>query len=174
MATFLVFEPKDCARTQEAAERVVFVREKFSWPAFIFTPFWLLRWKLWFGFLLWLVAFLSVTVLGARLGYGPWGAVAASIFPSLYFALDAANLRTRKLLRSGYREAAIIDAKNVDAAERHFFVSWQSSTTAEPSVPPLKTDYPYPPQSAPVVQPQIKTASTESGVIGLFPNPGAR
>ena len=42
---FLVFEPKYGPRTAPAladAERVVFLREKFSWPALFFGPFWLL------------------------------------------------------------------------------------------------------------------------------------
>ena len=38
MKTYLVFEPQAGNRTPEEAERVVFLREKFSWPAFAFGP----------------------------------------------------------------------------------------------------------------------------------------
>ncbi len=82
MATFLVFEPADGKRTQTAAERVVFLREKFSPWAFIFTPFWLLRYRLWLGFLVWLVAFVAISWIGSWLGFGPYAALAASFFPS--------------------------------------------------------------------------------------------
>ena len=64
MATFLVFEPADGARTQQNAERVLFLRERFSVFAFVFGPLWLLRHKLWLGFLIWLALFTSISLLG--------------------------------------------------------------------------------------------------------------
>jgi hypothetical protein len=80
VATYLVFEPADGMRTQQNAERVVFLREKFSAWAFVFTPFWLLRHRLWLGFLVWLVLFIAITMIGNLLGFGPYSALAACIF----------------------------------------------------------------------------------------------
>src|SRR5260221_8049135 len=54
--TYLVFEPQAGNHTPEEAERVVFLREKFSWPAFVFGPLWLLWNRLWLGFAFWLGA----------------------------------------------------------------------------------------------------------------------
>ena len=121
MATYLVFEPADGARTQANAERVVFLREKFSVFAFILTPFWLLRYRLWLAFLVWLVAFGVITISGNLLGFGPYTSLAASFFPSLFFGLEAANLRARKLLRKGYRDAGAVIAEDLETAEVRFF-----------------------------------------------------
>lgn len=173
MATYLVFEPADGKRTQAAAERVVFLREKFSPWAFIFTPFWLLLYRLWLPFLVWLVAFVAISWIGSWLGFGPYAALAASFFPSLLFGMEATNLRVRKLLRGGFRDAGVVIAEDLESAERKFFETWKS----EPSdTAPVKTDYPYPPSSAPPAFPETKIAaiSSEPGVIGLFPTPGAQ
>lgn len=173
MATYLVFEPLDGKRTQAAAERVVFLREKFSPWAFVLTPFWLLYYRLWLAFLTWLAAFVAINLIGSWLGYGPYAAVAASFFPSLLFGMEAINLRARRLLRNGFREAGVVIAEDIETAERKFFESWKSGAS---ETPPLKTDYPYLPSSTPPAYPETKTAavSAEPGVIGLFPTPGAQ
>ena len=173
MATFLVFEPADGKRTQATAERVVFLREKFSPWAFIFTPFWLLRYRLWLGFLIWLVAFVAINWIGSSLGFGPYAALAASFFPSLLFGMEAVSLRARKLLRNNYRDAGVVIADDIETAELKFFETWK---TDGPDTAPEKTDYPYPPSSAPPAYPETKIAavSGEPGVIGLFPTPGAQ
>lgn len=173
MATFLVLEPADGARTQAAAERVVFLREKFSFWAFILTPFWLLRHRLWLGFLAWLVAFIAIAVIGSMLGFGPYGALAASFFPSLVFGMEATNLRARKLMRRGYRDAGVVIAEDLEMAERRFFESWKNTPASES---PVKSDYPYAPDAAPPAYPDAKlaVASAEQNIIGMFPTPGQR
>lgn len=176
MATFLVFESGNGGRTQSAAERVVFVREKFSWPAFIFTPFWLLRHRLWLWFIVWLVVFIGIMWIGGRLGFGPYAGLAASFFPSLLIGMEAASLRARKLARRGFREAGVVVASNLETAERRFFETWKENSPAPetPNAGAVKTDYPYPPASAPPAQPQSRMAvASDTGIIGLFPNPGA-
>ena len=176
MATFLVFEPVDGGRTQANAERVVFLREKFSRVAFLLTPFWLLAHKLWIAFTLWLAAFAAIMLIGKALGFGPYAAVAAMFFPSLLAGLEAVSLRAKKLLRSGYRDAGVVIADDLETAERRFFETWKRETTPanQPPAGGIKTDYPYPPQSAPPAQPNMQVASAnETGVIGLFPTRGA-
>lgn len=173
MATYLVLEPADGARTQANAERVVFLREKFSGWAFIFTPFWLLRYRLWLAFLLWLVAFVAISVTGAWLGFGPYAALAASFFPSLVLGFEAVNLRARKLVRKGYREAGVVIAEDLETAERRFFESWRNAPASDA---PAKGDYPYAPEAAPPAYPETKfaVASAEQNIIGMFPVPGQR
>lgn len=173
MATFLVYEPADGARTQANAERVVFLREKFSIWAFVFTPFWLLRHRLWLGFLVWLLAFIAISIAGRLFGFGPYAPLAASLFPSLIFGFEAINLRGRKLLRSGYRDAGVVIAEDLDTAERRFFETWKIESAADA---PVKSDYPYAPAATPPAYPDTKlaVASTEQNVIGMFPTPGQR
>ncbi|MBX3534885.1 MAG: DUF2628 domain-containing protein [Xanthobacteraceae bacterium] len=168
VATYLVLEPADGAHTQANAERVVFLREKFSGWAFVFTPFWLLRYRLWLAFLLWLAAFAAISVLGAWLGFGPYAALAASFFPSLVLGFEAVNLRARKLVKKDYREAGVVIAEDLETAERRFFESWKNA--------PVKGDYPYAPEAAPPAYPETKfaVASAEQNIIGMFPAPGQR
>lgn len=160
MATFLVFEPQDGTRTQSNAERVVFLREKFSAWAFILTPFWLLRYRLWLAFLIWLAVFVAITTVGGWLGYGPYSALAASLFPSILVGLEAINLRSRKLLKSGYRDAGVVIAEDLDTAERRFFETWKNA-------PDKLVNYPTTPNAMP-------SASAEQNIIGMFPTPGQR
>ncbi len=167
MATYLVFEPADGARTQTAAERVVFLRERFSLWAFLLTPFWLLRHRLWLGFVLWLLSFSAINLLGGLIGFGPYAALAASFFPSLLFGMEAVNLRGRKLLRNGYRDAGVVIAEDAEIAERRFFETWKATPAAPSAQPPVKP--PVPP-----VYPQTQLASAEQNVIGMFPTPGQR
>ncbi len=168
MATYLVFEPADGARTQSNAERVVFLREKFSPWAFVLTPFWLLRYRLWLAFLIWLVVFTLITVVGGLLGFGPYAALAASLFPSIIVGLEAINLRARKLLKRGYRDAGVVIAEDMETAERRFFETWKDASPAEM---PAKSDFPYAPNAAPPAYPDTKlaVASAEQNVIGMFP-----
>jgi hypothetical protein len=168
VATYLVFEPADGMRTQAAAERVVFLREKFSPWAFIFTPFWLLFYRLWLPFLVWLVVFIAISWIGSWLGYGPYAAIAASFFPSLIFGMEAVNLRARKLLRNRYRDGGVVIAEDLETAERKFFETWKTEAR---DTAPVKTDYPYPPAYP---ETKIAAVSSEPGVIGLFPTPGAQ
>jgi hypothetical protein len=174
MATYLVFEPADGARTQANAERVVFLRERFSVFAFVFTPFWLLRHRLWLGFLLWLTLFIAITVLGSLLGFGAFSALAALYVPSFIFGLEGVNFRARKLLRNGYREAGVVIAEDLETAELRFFESWKTAGTVPDA--PMKSDHPYAPNAAPPAYPHTKLAlaSTEQNVIGMFPTPGQR
>lgn len=172
MATYLVFEPADGMRTQQNAERVVFLREKFSAWAFVFTPFWLLRHRLWLGFLVWLVLFIAITMIGNLLGFGPYSALAAMYFPAFIFGLEGVNLRARKLMRKGYRDAAVVIAEDLETAERRFFETWKNA----PSEAPMKSDHPSAPNASPPAYPETKlaVASAERNVIGMFPTPGQR
>ena len=173
MATYLVFEPQDGARTQADAERVVFLRERFSVFAFAFGPVWLLRYRLWLGFLLWLLVFIAITTIGSLIGYGPYAALAAWYVPAILLGLEGVNLRARKLLRKGYREAGVVIAEDLETAERRFFESWKNAPAADT---PVKSDYPYAPNAAPLGSPDTKlaAASAEQNVIGMFPTPGQR
>ncbi len=66
-------------------------------------------------------------------------------------------------------------AEDLEIAERKFFETWKADAS-DSDTAPVKTDYPYPPSSAPPAFPETKIAavSSEPGVIGLFPTPGAQ
>jgi hypothetical protein len=158
--TYLVFEPPGGARTLEAAERVVFLREKFSWPALFFTPFWLLWSRLWLGFLGWVVLTVAIMFAMRALGLKEYAGFVAAAIPSLIAGFEATALKRRKLLRRGFREVAVMVADDRDSAERRFFAAWVAAADKE------KERKAPPPANMP------PAALPPSGVIGLFPEPG--
>ena len=155
MKTYLVFEPETGGRTPETAQRVVFLREKFSWPALFFGPFWLIWNRLWLGLALWFAAVGVLSAAVAVLHFGSLMKWLAIFAPSLIVACEATLLRQYKLLAKGFREAGLVIAEDIESAERRFFDRWleRERSRPSPSLPPL----PQPPASA---------------VIGLFPDSG--
>ena len=158
MKTYLVFEPQAGSRTPEEAERVVFLLEKFSWPALLFGPLWLLWNRLWLAFAFWFAAMALLGAAVAALKLGSFVTYLALAVPSLILAFEATLLRQRKLVASGFRDAGVVLAEDIEGAERRFFDRWLLREKAKPpppsSLPPL-------PQPAP------------SPVIGFFPDSGA-
>ena len=160
---FLVFEPKDGLKntpTLADAERVVFLREKFSWPALFFGPFWLAWHRLWLVLLLWIAALFALGMLVASLKLNETAMLAAFAVPSLIIAFEATAIRRRKFLRKGMRDAGVVIAQDIEIAERRFYADWAKRAGAAPAERPA-----LPPGSVPPLAP--------SAVLGLFPQPGA-
>lgn len=160
---FLVFEPKDGpanAPTLADAERVVFLREKFSWPALLLGPLWLAWRRLWLVLVLWIFVSFALAILMAALGLKDSMMFVAFFLPSLIVAFEATALRRRKLLRKGMREAGVVIAQDIEIAERRFFTDWAKRAGTAPAARPA-----LPAGSAPPLDP--------SPVLGLFPQPGA-
>ncbi len=159
MKTYIVFEPPGGARTLEAAERVVFLREKFSWPALLFTPIWFLWNRLWLAFLGWALLTVVIAAGMIALGLREYVGFVAIALPSLIAGFEATALKRRKLLRRGFREVAVVATDDRDGAERRFFAAWiaDAGKEKEPKAPPATM-----PPAAPL----------PSSVIGLFPEPG--
>ena len=157
MRTYLVFEPAAGGRSLEAADRILFVREKFSWTALIFAPLWLLWHRLWLGLLGWVVVEIIIGLVAWVLMLDQTIASIAGFIPSLVVALEGTELRRMKLLRRGFRDAGVIVAEDLEDAERRFFTRWVArGRMATPPAPPAS----LPPLA-------------ETRVIGLFPEPGA-
>jgi hypothetical protein len=162
--TYLVFESAGGGRNAEAADRVVFLREKFAWLALFFAVLWLLWHRLWLGFALWLLAVVLIAGVVYALDLNPPSAMVALMIPSLVLAFEGTELRRRKLLRSGYRDAGVAVGRDLEDAERRFFEQWaaQVAPRPEPGAAPRA--------AAPVVPAQ--PPSSARPVIGLFPEPG--
>jgi hypothetical protein len=182
MKVYAVFEPRmrgdDLMRH---AERFTFVRDGFSFPAFIFGPLWMLRHRLWLALVAYIVL---IVLLGVAVYYRalPVGAEAAVAFIlAVLIGLEAATLRRRKLLWWRWRDAGIVVADDVVAAEQRFFDRWVAragvSKTADvvptaiapaasaPAEPVAEPPPPSPAAPKPAYDP-------DSYVIGMFPPPG--
>lgn len=164
MAVYAVFEPRmrddDLLRH---AERFVFVRDGFSWAAFIFGPLWMLRHRLWLA----LAAYIAIFIIVGFAQYvrvlpdGTAGVVAFIL--ALLIGLEAATLRRRKLLWWRWRDAGVVVADNVLAAEQRFFDRWAADA---PAPRPAST------RTTPPPIPRTTAHAYEPGIIGMFPSPG--
>jgi hypothetical protein len=154
LKTYLVFEPEAAPRSAVAAERVIFMREKFSWPALFLGPLWLLWYRLWMGFAFWFAASALIAVAVSVLKPGSLASWLAMMIPALIVAFEATELRRRKLIAKGFRDAGVVVADDIEGAERRFFDRWLADRP-KPAAAPGAT---LPP--APSVQ----------RVIGFFPD----
>ena len=115
MARFLVLEPPN-----GNAEEAVFVRDRFTFLAFVLPVAWFLYHRMWFEAL---AAFAVMGVLG-MLGTIPaleLGASLASLTISILVALEAPVLLAWALRRRGWQEAAALEAEDFGEAEIRYF-----------------------------------------------------
>ncbi|MFG1461402.1 DUF2628 domain-containing protein [Xanthobacter sp. DSM 24535] len=144
-----------------AADRVVFVREKFSWTALLFAPFVLLGHRLWLGFGAYVAASVLIALAETLLHLPNNVGVVLGLGLNLLVALQLADMRIWKLRRTGYLEAGSVVARDIDEAERRFFKYWT------PPRPPVL--------QGPLIRTQPATAAPGYGapIIGSFPEPRA-
>jgi hypothetical protein len=162
MSVFTVHEPS--ARATEAfasPEGFAFVRDGFSFWAFLIGPIWMLRHRLW-------LVLLIYVGLNAALHAALWAvdaSVGIRVFVSLLVALligvEAGSLRRWTLRRRGWRELGVVVARDQDEAERRFFDSWDAPATGRPVL------------SATMASTAGPRTVAGNDVIGLFPEAGA-
>jgi len=161
MPAFTVLEPPEYQHTAtEHADRFIFLHERFSPGAFLFSPLWMIWRRLWVVLILYLVG-MGLLGYGLRvLGIGWIVAPLIVVLVQLLLGLEAMALVRWTRIRHGWRECGVAIADDLDMAERRFF----DSRTA----PHLEA------KPAPVLSPG-QLPATQAGhpdVIGLFPEPG--
>ena len=166
MPIYTVHQPR--LRKYETApdpERFAFVRDGFSFWAFLFGPLWMLRHRMW-------LVLIGYAIVAAMLFGGlRWaGASGVSTFAGFLLALlvglEAGTLRRFSLGRRGWKNLGVIVADSREAAERRFFDSWARGETLAP-LDPERAPLPKPAAPAPAKGQPVPD------VIGLFPQPGA-
>ena len=165
MSIYTVHQPPlDSGAAAAEPYRFVFVRDGFSWWAFLLTPFWMLRHRLWLALAIYLLASAALDAGLRALGASVFTLILASLLISLLAGLEAGTLRRFKLARRHWRNIGVVTGDDVEDAERRFFDAWIRQAPARRRPPPPSAPAPgsaAPPPPAP------------SGVIGLFPEPGA-
>ncbi len=163
MSIYTVHEPPLRAGTPAPEpERYVFVRDSFSFWAFLFGPLWMLRYRMWLVFVLYVVGSLVLEGLVVVAGASDVVIAAIGLLISLWVGLEAATLRRFTLRRRGWTDVGVVSGEDREAAERRFFDAWLQrgpQTAASPVVPSRAFN---------------PTQPVTSGVVGLFPEPGAR
>ena len=159
MAIYTVHEPP--SRIGAAApdpERYVFVRDGFSFWAFVFGPLWMLRHRMWLVLLLTIVVSLALDAAIRFAGASAFVIGCVGFLLSLLIGLEASSLRRFTLQRRGWRYAGVVAGEDREAAERRFFDTWLRSEKQPAAL-----------AVTPALNPHLPRTSD---IIGLFPQPG--
>jgi hypothetical protein len=168
MSVYTVYQPPlSAADNLPVTDRFVFVRDGFSWWAFLLTPLWMLRHRLWLVLTVYVLVLAGIDAALHVLGASTFSIVVVSALVSLFVGLEAGTLRRFTLSSRGWRNVGIVSGHDAEEAERRFFDAWVRRTAAQRSAPP-ETPAPSPPPPGPT----DSFSAERSGVIGLFPEPG--
>ena len=166
MAIYTVHEPpRRENETSPNPERFVFVRDGFYLWAFLLTPLWMLRHRLWLVLLAYIVLVGALDVGLVLLGAAPEATLAVNALLSLLIGFEAASLRRFTLGRRGWANVGVVVGDNLETAEQRFFDAWVKGE------PHLIAPAPAAPSGS--GPPSIRRVVTGSEIIGLFPSPGA-
>jgi len=168
MSVYTVHQPPSRNAADSAAtDRFIFVRDGFSWWAFLLTPLWMLRHRLWLVLTIYLLISVGIDAALRALGASVLSIALISAMISLFAGLEAGTLQRFTLSRRGWRNVGVVSGHHAEEAERRFFDAWVRQAPARQSAPPRAPGS----WSAPRMTADSLTAD-RSGVIGLFPEPG--
>jgi hypothetical protein len=162
MSIYTVHEPP--RRTSEDAPdpvRFVFVRDGFYFWAFLLSPLWMLRYRLWLVLIGYLIVAAALQAGVHLLGASASVKLGVGLLLALLVGFEAATLRRFTLARRGWRNVGIVVGDDVESAERRFFDAWVKGEARPPAPPP------------PSAPPMLRRPPPPSDIIGLFPQPGA-
>jgi Protein of unknown function (DUF2628) len=163
--------PAKSGQSAPDPERFVFVRDGFSFWAFLLGPLWMLWHGLWLALAGYLVLAAALQfVLGAA-GAQSGLAFAAGAFLALLVGFEAATLRRLPLARRRWKNVGIVVGDDLESAERRFFDAWVHGEQRAPAPPKSSLAKSVPPAGAPPASNVTGTAGPQ--IIGLFPQPGA-
>ncbi|MHA6686942.1 DUF2628 domain-containing protein [Mesorhizobium sp. A556] len=138
MAIYVVMEPP--GRAPDAAA-TVFVRDGFSWVAFLVPPLWLLWHRLWIEAVLAFVALGFLSALGEASGFMLAGSL-LSFLVMLFIGLEGQALRISALIRRGWKQWGVVVADNLDDADARYALDKGTTLrehAPEPSIVPDPT-----------------------------------
>jgi hypothetical protein len=168
MSIYTVHEPPLKAHESVTEpERFVFVRDGFSFWAFLLTPFWMLRYRLWLALTGYVIVAVALFVGLRLIGASATVTIIASALLSLLVGFEAATMRRFTLSRRGWTNVGIVVGDDLESAERRFSDAWVGKAWIDRSSGNVEPRASSPAAGVPV------SRRTSSEVIGLFPQPGA-
>ena len=190
MAIYTVHEPPPKAEASAPdPERFVFVRDGFSFWAFLLAPLWMLRHRMWLVFLGYLVVTVVLQIGLSVIGASSTVMTVAGVLLALLIGFEAATLRRFTLGRRRWINVGIVVGDDMETAERRFFDAWFDKTGVDRGGSDSVTSGAGASRggasgagswastavsTAMVISPSLaRRPSTSPDVIGLFPEPGA-
>ena len=99
-----------------------FVKDGFSWPAFVFSGLWLLYKRMWIVFIIAAALQLLFGIAADAIAAPWWFKAAAGLLLSFILGLEGNALYRWTLARAGYEEEGIAAGDRVEDAEIRFFM----------------------------------------------------
>jgi hypothetical protein len=167
VTVFAVYEPPVQAPDLiERADRLAFVKEGFSWPAFFVPLLWPIYHRMWIELAVLVLVYIAMQLAIGTDAEGQTLTAWAGFAISVLFAVSANDLRAASLERRGYRLAGVASGRDRTDAERSFFGHWlpqQETTARESAASPA-------PRRDTGARAKLSRGEGEE-VIGLFPHP---
>ncbi len=145
-------------------ERFAFVRDGFSFWAFLFGPLWMLRHRMWLVLIGYVPLVIAIAVALRVTGSTEGVRAFVAFMLMMLVGMEAGTLRRFTLGRRGWRNVGVIVGDDRQSAEQRFFDSWVHGETLAPLA------------EGPTARPlsPLPASQPAPDVIGLFPLPGAR
>jgi hypothetical protein len=118
MASWVVMERRGYGPAA-GAEDLAFIRDGFSFLAFLFPPLWLLWHRLWVEAALAFAALLLTVVLG-RVTELSFATSLLSLLVSIFVGLEGNAMRLAALRRRGWNFVTVVDADDLTDAETRY------------------------------------------------------
>lgn len=123
-------KPDPASDRSDRAEQLLFVRDGFTFAAFVAAPFWLLSQKMWLAFMGYVVLALlilaSVTLTGADTRWILYGILGLH----LLIGFEGDSLMRWTLERRGWRQISSVTGATFEECERRFFDHWLNTVPA--------------------------------------------
>lgn len=102
---------------------VVFIADRFSWPALIFGPFWTLWHGMWRTTIGLVVIGAAIGGASALVGLAPDAVSVFQVLVQIGLGLWGNDLRRAALARRGYVERAVVAGRDAVEAEHRYFTT---------------------------------------------------
>jgi len=157
MALYSVYLPSSGQMTtQEIMGRAIFIKDRFSWGAFLVPPLWLGYRRIWRWLLVYALLEGLLIVGATNIALNPALTGIVSLLIAFFIGICGREWWGAALERRGFELAGIVQGETPEDAERRFYDHYRSARPRNLVVQPFSTS---------MSQPQ-----REPGVIGLFPD----
>ena len=172
MSIYTVHEPPlKAGESTPDPDRFVFVRDGFSFLAFLLAPLWMLRHRLWLVFVGYVIVAVALQVGLRLIGASPGVIITVSFLLALLVGFEAATLRRFTLSRRRWNNVGVVVGDDLESAERRFFDTWVDKSWTVPCAAITSVAGGGSRRSFGMAMARRPQDSSE--VLGLFPQPGA-